>query len=71
MMGSFFRGTSTQQNVRFKDKEKALINSREWPPEFEEPVDMSKVRGESVSLTGLNRHDEALDRKAGYRVAGL
>ena len=42
-LGSFFKGTSHEQNSRFKDKEKKLINSRKWPDEFEQRVDFSKV----------------------------
>ena len=42
--GSFFKGTSQEQDARFKDKEKKLIQSTEWPVEFDKSVDISKVR---------------------------
>jgi serine/arginine repetitive matrix protein 1 len=41
--GSFFKGTSHEQDARFKDKEKKLIQSTKWPEEFDKPVDISKV----------------------------
>jgi len=42
-IGSFFKGTSTDQDIRFKNKEKKLIANTKWPEEFEQKVDLSKV----------------------------
>lgn len=41
--GNFYRGTSQTQDVRFSNKDKKLLNSREWPPEFDLKVNMKKV----------------------------
>ena len=43
MSAAFFRGTNIDKNVKFKDKEKALIKSWKWPEEFEKHVDLKKV----------------------------
>ena len=43
MAAAFFRGTGIDQNVKFKDKDKQLIKETEWPAEFEQPVDLTKV----------------------------
>ncbi|KAF8515520.1 PWI domain-containing protein [Hysterangium stoloniferum] len=39
----FFRGTSTDQDRRFSDKETKLLKSMKFPPSFEKKVDMRKV----------------------------
>jgi len=41
--GGFFRGTSSEQDSRFSDKQKKLINSMNFPPEFDIKVDIKKV----------------------------
>lgn len=41
--GNFYRGTSQSQDARFSNKDKKLLNSREWPPEFDLRVNMKKV----------------------------
>ena len=43
MAAAFFRGTGIDQNVKFKDKDKQLIKETEWPAEFDQRVDLSKV----------------------------
>lgn len=43
MAASFFRGTQIDQNVRFKDKDKALTKGLNAPPEFSNPVNLNKV----------------------------
>ena len=43
MAAAFFRGTGIDQNVKFKDKDKQLIKETEWPAEFEQLVDLTKV----------------------------
>ena len=40
---SFFKGISQEQDIRFKNKERKVMQSIKWPKEFEEPVDLSKV----------------------------
>lgn len=42
--GNFYRGTSQTQDARFSNKDKKLLNSREWPPEFDMKVNMKKVK---------------------------
>eukprot|EP00826_Nyctotherus_ovalis_P001639 TRINITY_DN10278_c0_g1_i1.p1 TRINITY_DN10278_c0_g1~~TRINITY_DN10278_c0_g1_i1.p1 ORF type:complete len:267 (-),score=86.94 TRINITY_DN10278_c0_g1_i1:148-948(-) len=41
--GSFFKGISQEQDIRFKNKERKLMQSIKWPKEFDESVDLSKV----------------------------
>lgn len=38
-----FRGVSVAEDVRFKDKEDALLKSNKYPSNFQDKVDMSKV----------------------------
>jgi serine/arginine repetitive matrix protein 1 len=39
----FFKGTSTDQDRRFADKELKLLRTMKFPPEFDQKVDMRKV----------------------------
>ncbi|MBW0498565.1 hypothetical protein O181_038280 [Austropuccinia psidii MF-1] len=39
----FFKGTSSEQDTRFKDKEKSLLKSINFPKELDQKVDMRKV----------------------------
>ena len=41
--GSYFKGTSTDQDARFKNKEKKLMHSYKFPPTFDQKIDISKV----------------------------
>lgn len=41
--GGFFRGTSMDQDARFSNKEKKLISTMKFPPEYNTKVDMKKV----------------------------
>ncbi|PRP86739.1 hypothetical protein PROFUN_02888 [Planoprotostelium fungivorum] len=41
--GGFLKGTSLEQDVRFKDKQKKLLKSMKFPPEYSTKVDMKKV----------------------------
>ena len=43
MSAAFFRGTQIDQNVKFKDKDKQLMNETKYPSEFNQKVDLSKV----------------------------
>ncbi|KAK3807845.1 MAG: PWI domain-containing protein [Benniella sp.] len=39
----FFKGTSADQDARFSDKQKKLLRSMTFPPEFNQKVNMKKV----------------------------
>ncbi|GAB5593621.1 hypothetical protein Unana1_08521 [Umbelopsis nana] len=39
----FFKGTSADQDTRFSNKQKKLLKSMKFPPEFDQKVDFSKV----------------------------
>ncbi|KAF9986622.1 hypothetical protein BGZ65_006894 [Modicella reniformis] len=39
----FFKGTSADQDARFSDKQKKLLRSMHFPPEFNQKIDMKKV----------------------------
>jgi hypothetical protein len=47
-LGTHFKGTNTEQNSKFADKERKLINAREWPAEFDTMVDMNKIELEAL-----------------------
>ncbi|KAG0223989.1 Serine/arginine repetitive matrix protein 1 [Actinomortierella wolfii] len=40
----YFKGTSAEQDARFSNKEKKLLRTMSFPPEFNKKVDMKKVR---------------------------
>lgn len=42
--GGFYRGTTIDQDPRFKDKDRKLIESTSWPALFSEKVNLSKVQ---------------------------
>ena len=41
--GGFYRGTSQDQDARFSNKDKKLLNAMKWPEEFNKKVDLKKV----------------------------
>lgn len=49
MSGSFYRGTTTDQDGRFANKEKKFIRSQQWPEEFNTRVDIKQVCSFSIS----------------------
>jgi serine/arginine repetitive matrix protein 1 len=44
MSGTFYRGTTSEQDGRFSNKEKKIIRSQQWPDEFNTRVDIKKVK---------------------------
>ena len=40
---SFFKGTSIEQDGRFVNKDKKLIEKMEFPPEFDTQVNKTKI----------------------------
>ncbi|EFX85677.1 hypothetical protein DAPPUDRAFT_313769 [Daphnia pulex] len=44
----FFRGTSTEQDNRFSDKEKKLLKTIKFAENVTKKVDMSKVKLETI-----------------------
>jgi serine/arginine repetitive matrix protein 1 len=49
-LGSFFKGTSVDQNSKFTDKDKKIINSTKWSEVFDKKVDMSKVSCPTLTI---------------------
>jgi len=48
-MASFFKGTSLDQNIHFKDKEKKLMKSYQFPKIFDtQKINMQKVNIQAV-----------------------
>ncbi|EJU02382.1 hypothetical protein DACRYDRAFT_94712 [Dacryopinax primogenitus] len=43
MDSTFFKGTSTEQDRRFSDKELRLLKTLKFPPEFDKKVELKKV----------------------------
>ena len=48
MSGAMFKGTSVDQDPRFPDKQKKLMAKMNFPPEFDQRVDVNKVRLEVI-----------------------
>jgi len=42
-LGSFYRGTTHEQDGRYKNKEKKLLENNKFPKEFEQTIDITKV----------------------------
>ena len=62
MAGNFFKGTSTEQDARFGDKQRKLILSKQWPEIFDMKVDIKKVDGVAFTFSK--------DRIGGYQAVG-
>ncbi|CAI2376831.1 unnamed protein product [Moneuplotes crassus] len=60
-LGSFFKGTSVDQNSKFADKDKKIINSTSWPEIFNQKVDISKVNRDSIRPWIETRVNELMD----------
>ncbi|CAD8063856.1 unnamed protein product [Paramecium sonneborni] len=43
MAGNFFKGTSTDQDSRFGDKERKLIMNKQWPEVFNRKLNMKNI----------------------------
>jgi hypothetical protein len=43
MAAAFFRGTTIDQNVKFKDKDLELTKKWQFPPELDQHVNLAKV----------------------------
>ncbi len=41
--GSFYRGTTIEQDGRFKNKEKLILDQQKFPIEYEIKIDINKV----------------------------
>jgi serine/arginine repetitive matrix protein 1 len=41
---NFYRGTSLEQDGRFKNKEKLTLQNKQFPCEYEIKIDMKKVK---------------------------
>ena len=42
-LGSFYRGTTIEQDGRFKNKEKKIFANLNIPKELETPIDISRI----------------------------
>ena len=42
-LGSFYRGTTHDQDGRYKNKEKKLLENNKFPKEFDQSIDLSKI----------------------------
>ena len=59
-LGSFYRGTTHDQDGRFKNKEKKMMENKVFPKEFDEIVDISKVEVKVVRAWVEKRVTELL-----------
>ena len=44
MSGTFYRGTTNEQDGRFSNKEKKLLKGLGWPEEYRERIDIKKIK---------------------------
>eukprot|EP00041_Stephanoeca_diplocostata_P009039 m.137201 g.137201 ORF g.137201 m.137201 type:complete len:68 (+) comp17582_c0_seq1:168-371(+) len=44
----FFRGTSTEQDSRFSNKEKKLLSKMKFSPELDKKVDFSSIKIDAI-----------------------
>jgi len=56
----FFRGTSTEQDNRFSDKEKKLLKQIKFADNLTKKVDMTKVKLDTIKPWITNRITELL-----------
>ncbi|CAO3666615.1 hypothetical protein G6F70_003266 [Rhizopus microsporus] len=56
----FFKGTSADQDSRFSNKEKKLLKTMSFPPEFDKKVDMKKVNLDVIRPWIANKVTELL-----------
>ncbi|KAG2203321.1 hypothetical protein INT46_006084 [Mucor plumbeus] len=56
----FFKGTSADQDSRFSNKEKKMLKTMTFPPEFDQKVDMKKVNLDVIKPWISNRITELL-----------
>ncbi|CDH50351.1 pwi domain-containing protein [Lichtheimia corymbifera JMRC:FSU:9682] len=56
----FFKGTSADQDSRFSNKEKKLLKSMSFPPEFDQKVNMKKVKLDVIKPWMTQRITELL-----------
>ncbi|KAI8393875.1 PWI domain-containing protein [Radiomyces spectabilis] len=56
----FFKGTSSEQDSRFSNKEKKLLKSMSFPPEFDQKVDFKKVNMDVIKPWISNRITQLL-----------
>lgn len=59
-LGSFYRGTTHEQDGRFKNKDKKLMENKNFPKEFDEKVDITKVQLKVVRAWVEKRINEIL-----------
>ena len=59
-LGSFYRGTTHEQDGRFKNKEKKMMENKVFPKEFDEIVDITKVEVKVVRAWVEKRVTELL-----------
>ncbi len=57
---NFFRGTSYDQDNRFKDKQNKLMKQMQFPSEFDQKVDMKQVRWDVMKPWVLQRINELM-----------
>ncbi len=55
MSFGFFKGTTHEQDARFGDKNKKYLSETKFPPEYENKVDLSKVKLDAIMPWVTNR----------------
>jgi serine/arginine repetitive matrix protein 1 len=59
-IGTYFRGTTHDQDTRYRNKDKKLLESMKFPPEFVTKVDISKVELKVIKSWVENKLTEIL-----------
>ncbi|CAG8524005.1 14805_t:CDS:2 [Acaulospora colombiana] len=60
---NFFKGTSTDQDRRFSDKELKLLKTLKFPPEFDQKVSSAYSTKHGLSIANLFPHDFQVDMR--------
>lgn len=74
-MSNLYRGTSLDQDGRFCNRDKKLINLKQWPKELEKKIDISKVEMQVIKKWAEKKTEEFLgfedDIIVNYVISGL
>jgi serine/arginine repetitive matrix protein 1 len=59
-LGSYYRGTTHEQDARFKNKDKKLLEALKYPKEFETKINIDKVELKVIRTWVENKLNEFL-----------
>lgn len=63
------RGTSHDQDARFKDKAHKMLLQSKWPDKYDIKIDLNKVQ--NLITLGGSLNNENMDIKKNNRIVGI